>query len=248
MLTMRVIMQATDRTSTTNATLDAGSDNVSPGATARHGDASGNASAISGGASATVEGADLHYTLNRDDRIVAVGGMWDEAARAGGSPGLVAGRIEGTSLYDHIAGMASRKAISTMLENARGLGRPSTRTYRCDTPTLKRLMEMTIWPRPDGELQVEHRQLACEARIRPITFVPASIVSAGSHRRRCVTRCSLCNRVRVAGVWGEAEERLVITEEAAPVSVIYGVCPDCRARVHELYAASRDRDRVYPAS
>lgn len=162
------------------------------------------------------------YRLDAQDRIVSAGGEWDEFALANGADDLLAEHVIGTSIFNHVSGDISAMFLRTLLNGARTLQRTTTRPYRCDSPGMKRYMEMVVEPDDGAEVTVHHRLLRTES-------LPANFHFAVRQGSALVTRCSMCNRLKVAGQWQEpdaawAEGRLA-AEQTTPV--IYGVCPDC---------------------
>jgi hypothetical protein len=170
----------------------------------------------------------LSYTIDAADTIVAVSGLWDDFARDNDGESIVAEKIMGQKLDQFIHGDETLMFVRTMIMSARVLQRPVYRPYRCDSPKLKRFMEMTVQPRSEGSVEVMHRELRCE----PIACkIPVAAESSGAHVP-FVKRCSLCNRIRAEGVWSEIDEAAEakrLPAEVAPLKVIYGVCPDCLA-------------------
>ena len=169
----------------------------------------------------------MSYTLDDADTIVAVNGPWDDFARKNEGEQILADKIVGQKLDRFILGDDTRMFVRTMIMSARVLKKTIYRPYRCDSPTLKRFMEMTVHPLPEGQVEVVHRELHSE----PITHVIRIAAGPVGSSTAYVKRCSLCNRVKVQGIWSELDnaletERLLV--EASSLKVIYGVCPDCQ--------------------
>jgi hypothetical protein len=168
----------------------------------------------------------LSYTIDAADTIVAVSGLWDDFARDNDGESIVAEKIMGQKLDQFIHGDETLMFVRTMIMSARVLQRPVHRPYRCDSPSLKRFMEMTVQPRPEGVVEVIHRELRCE----PIACKIPVVAEFSGARAPFVKRCSLCNRVRAKDVWSEIDEAVQakrLPADVAPLRVIYGVCPDC---------------------
>ena len=172
------------------------------------------------------------YRIDADDRILAVGGQWDGFARANDGERAMAARVAGTWLYDHVHGDVSRMFVRSVFAAVRTLAQPSVRPYRCDSPRLKRFMEMLITPEADGGLRVEHRI----RRVEPLPTAASFVVSGGG--RPCV-RCSMCCRIKSGSHWhdhivGTAGQH--VAEDTA-VPVVYGVCPTCLADIRHPHPA-----------
>ena len=169
----------------------------------------------------------LSYTLDLDDRIIAVTGNWDGFALANGGPAILSATIIGRRLDEFVSGDVTRMFVRTMLMSARMLKRSIHRPYRCDSPQLRRFMEMTVMPHGGGMLEVRHRQIRCEPLSCTVTI--ASVAAAPTSG--FIKRCSICNHIRIRQVWSEVDEAILdgrlAKDAAAALRVIYGVCPDC---------------------
>lgn len=158
------------------------------------------------------DAADIWYSLDSEDRIVAVGGAhW---ASAGGN-------IVGTSVYDHVSGHFTRRFLRDFLSRARQQPGLMRQCYRCDSPDAKRLMEMRTETEHGNLLRVIHRMLQTCALPFPV-HVREVRRAAARH-----LRCSSCNRLRRKGddVWREPDDAAKPDET---VRVVHTVCPDCR--------------------
>lgn len=154
------------------------------------------------------------YVLDADDRITGIGG-------AGWPPG--SDHYPGTRIYDHVAGHFTKRFLKDFLAQARSRG-ATRQCYRCDSPTAKRLMEMSAVMEEGETLRVAHRMLGASALPFAVHFREVPRASA----RRL--RCSSCNRLRGirSAVWLEPEDELQAGETAL---VVHTVCPDCRSHI-----------------
>jgi hypothetical protein len=179
---------------------------------------------------AAAAASQLSYTLDPDDAITAVTGDWDRFALDNGGDESLSTKIIGRRLDHFISGDVTLMFVRTLLMSARTLKRTIQRPYRCDSPQLKRFMEMTIVPRGNGVLEVCHRQVRSEPYRYALTFT-AAMPGAGSN---FVKRCSLCQRIRVGDRWSEVDDAVLEGRlqqgAAAKLAVLYGVCPDCMSR------------------
>ena len=167
----------------------------------------------------------LFYRVDEDDVIVDIGGQWDDFARGNDGAQILKASVLGTKLYQHIKGETCRTFVWTMLDAVRKLEKPVVRSYRCDSPTCKRFMTMSVFPEPDSRLLLQHRLDSIQPFERPLKFACAPRTA---HTK--VTRCSMCNRLQIDGAWGEPE--LMLAKAAKKVTdatlVIYSVCMDCK--------------------
>jgi hypothetical protein len=174
----------------------------------------------------------ISYTLDKAGVIVAVNNKWDEFARDNDGEKILSGKIIGKKLDQFIHGDVTRMFVRAMIMSARTLKRPVYRPYRCDSPQLKRFMEMTVLPQDAGTVEVIHRQLHSEPIVNKFS-IRAAPEGSGSILSSFIKRCSLCNRVKAKGIWSEIDEAVEesrLDPPASTLKVIYGVCPDCLVR------------------
>lgn len=168
----------------------------------------------------------VSYTLDRNNRIVDIGGEWDHFAVENDARNLVTPNVLGRSINEFIIGDATRMFLFTMLDCSRLLAKPLTRAYRCDSPQWRRFMEMTLEPTPHGVVELRHQLLRVEPTNHSITF---TVAPTGS-RHEFVNRCSICNRLRLQNRWLEADEAAHwgLLAKTGECPVIYGVCETCQ--------------------
>lgn len=157
--------------------------------------------------------------LDPVDRIVAVSPTWDEFAESNAGTDAVIDRIRGQSLFRYIRGEPTRMLIRILLERAK-LGRdPVVRSYRCDSPTLRRYMTMSVQSSDDGGAIFEHRIVRTEPRQKR-TEVVFDLRSS----TRC---CSMCRQVFLDDDWLDEEDAMDAGGLPTPGRVRYGLCPRC---------------------
>jgi hypothetical protein len=169
--------------------------------------------------------SDVSYRLDDQDRIVEVNSNWDRIARENDGEAVVADRILGTKLYAHVTDEPSRMYVWTMLDSVRKLFRPSVKLYRCDSPDLKRHMEMTILPESGGGLLVKHRLIRIEKMPLRVRFIS----QAGGHPP-LVLRCTMCVKLKIEGVWLAPDATVLagVSQSDGASRVAYSICEDCR--------------------
>jgi hypothetical protein len=142
------------------------------------------------------------------------------------APGLRASQILGQLLWDFIGDATTRQLYSAILERARTGAGPLAFSFRCDTPTQRRLMHMRIAGRAAGSVSFEVRLVA--TRVRP----PVPLLETGAPRSASIVRmCSWCKRMPLpTGQWVEVEEAMKVLDilDAFPLPAIsHGMCPGC---------------------
>lgn len=161
------------------------------------------------------------YLLDQRERIVSVDGAWDAFAEENGGCHLSAAELWGHSIWEYVAGDNTKMWLTALFQYARLKGSGVTRPYRCDSPELKRYMQMTVRLESGSLLRVDHELLYTEPRTPALHFR-----HSGRHDQAPFTRCSNCGRIHV-GAWVEPDPSHANT--GSTLTVVYSVCPTCQA-------------------
>ncbi len=108
------------------------------------------------------------YTLDSSDRFVGIEGPWDEFALANGAPGLTRGRVVGQPMTAFVSGMEMQELTKMLLARARD-GAVVPLAFRCDSPTERRYLQMSLSKLPGNVVRCSTTLLraeACRARMR----------------------------------------------------------------------------------
>lgn len=134
-------------------------------------------------------------------------------------------------LRNFIVGDVTRMFVDALLARARLTGRPAIIPYRCDSPGVKRFMEMSL-EGIGAELISEHRILSEQTLHSPLAFAAVS----DDRPTNWLKRCSMCNRL--SDRTGSVREPDDFPHAAGEtLRVIYHVCADCQARVQKRFSA-----------
>lgn len=146
------------------------------------------------------------YWLNSNNVICKVDDFWDQNLKDPAAPRVREAEIINRSILDFVYDDATRMFLDTILQAARLLECPISRPYRCDGPSVKRYMKMTITREKDGILCVAHEMLRTEPLESPVLFKTIKLLEASS-LLCCYVRCSICNRLRLIGEssWQEVD-------------------------------------------
>lgn len=174
------------------------------------------------------------YVIDANDRLVSVSPEWTSFAIENDGEGLLPEAVAGRSLWDFIIDDATRDLYHAVLARAR-CGSTTDLVLRCDAPERRRLIEMIVTRRAEGE--VEFRILLLAAKDRPAQRL---FLRSTPRNGRHIMVCSWCGRVSAgAEEWLEVEEamaRLHLTNEAELPVPDPVVCPSCFAKVMEAVA------------
>jgi hypothetical protein len=175
--------------------------------------------------------SDTEYMLDADDHIRSVGGAWRAFAHENGAPELV-GAVLGTSIWRWIEGPEVRHLYEILFSSVRGTGGHVRFPLRCDSPRLRRFMELELAALSDGGLRF--RAVLHRVEPREPVGLPAGRDDGPGPR---LVICSWCNHVRVdVGRWLEIEDALRALRllEAPPHAITHTICPGCEARFDRL--------------
>jgi hypothetical protein len=174
------------------------------------------------------------YELDENLNIVSIDAGWSDFARANGAPELASAALLGRPLMSRIAGDSTAHLYETLFDKVRRTRRPIVLPFRCDSPTQRRFLELTIAPGSRG-LRVSSTLLRVESRLRVSLLDPRKARSDEFLRM-----CSFCKQVKVEAGWCEVEDAVValrlFERDLLPV-ISHGVCPACLQKTLALLDA-----------
>lgn len=158
-----------------------------------------------------------------------VNDSWLQFALENGADGLGADAVIGMSLFDYIADPTTRHLYDLLHRRVLRSERTVTVPYRCDSPTLRRFMEMELCASA-GLLVYRNRVVRLEERAAVELWDP-EIERQGS----AVRSCGWCKKLPLPdGRWLEVEEavaELGLLEAPRPPPITHGICPVCERLV-----------------
>jgi hypothetical protein len=161
------------------------------------------------------------YHINSDDVLTYVDDGWKADAVAGHAPALAHGAV-GTPLFAHLTGEAVRTVYRRLLEKVR-TGKRISFTFRCDAPSLRRLLEMYIRPLGGGNVAFETRTVFEMPRDRIPLLDPDVKRTAAA-----VSLCPWCERIKIED-WIELEDAVrtgFVPASGEQPTITYALCPD----------------------
>ena len=168
------------------------------------------------------------YELDANNNIVAVNQMWQSFALANDAPELSHDNVIGKPLLQYISGNITKRFWETFLEKVRLSDEVIHLNYRCDSPDLRRFMQIKAYRDGCDGLHFESTLLRTEPRSSSIYFKRSQQRSADTK-----VRCSFCNHILYKNHWVEAES-LVSAKHSVTLEVIYGICPKCQESLDAL--------------
>ena len=167
--------------------------------------------------------------LDKADVIRETNACWDHFADQNNGIEFSGNKVSGKSIWRYIAGDTTKMWLSTLFSYARFRREPVIRAYRCDSPEIKRFMEMQILPEKDRHLCLKHQIIRTEA-IDPAVYYQPAVTGKAMY-----FRCSICNKVQVQGQWYEGSEAAQkgLLPDSLSLRVAYRVCRPCRHQVSQ---------------
>lgn len=167
----------------------------------------------------------ISYRIDAADRVIELGGEWEQFARDNQGPAVMPPEVLGRSLWDFVTDPTLRELYRRLMREVRQ-GRPIRFRCRCDAPAQRRVFVIKLDPVPPGDVRYTTELMAVESR-PPVAWLDAQ--QARSPDLVCV--CSWCGRVRLP------DERWVAIEEAmeryepllgpAVPGLTHGICGFC---------------------
>lgn len=167
------------------------------------------------------------YRIDAADCFMEVGGAWSDFAEANEGDQLAPEMVLGRSLWDYVGDLTTRQLYRTMLRHVRSDGLPVRFRFRCDAPSVRRLLAMEIAPVDSGHVRFTVTPVAEAER-------PSVPLLEGEHK---VTRggkllvCGWCQDVQLPSHrWVRAEQAVAalgLFEGVAVPKVSHGICPSC---------------------
>lgn len=173
------------------------------------------------------------YRVNGQDEIVSVNEEWDRFAAANDGEMAKSSRVLLRPLWDFIVGPTTQALYRQAMKQAR-TGQTLRFTFRCDSPTCRRLLEMRVAGLGEGSVEFSTRTISLENRLPPVFPEP------GVTRPRGFLRvCSWCAKVFAGGSWVEVEEgiaRLQLLERSIEPLATHGICERCNQEMLDTLA------------
>jgi hypothetical protein len=170
---------------------------------------------------------EYRYELDRGDCIRYLNTAFTDFAMQNGAPDLRPANLIGRSLWHFVTGLEIRHLYKLMFTKIRTTDRTIVVPFRCDSPTCRRYMELTIARAADGGLALAGELLREEYR----TAAPL-LDATQSRSEQFVKMCSWCKRMWVpAGEWLEVEDAVVPLQLFEGAVLPRVICPPCEKRL-----------------
>ena len=178
------------------------------------------------------------YQIDGNDCITFVDSTWVSFAEQNKAPELTKSVI-GRSIWDFFAGQEVRQFYQLIFCTARSRNRELIIPFRCDSPTRRRFMELSVTPHQDGALSLTGLLVREESRPHV-----ALLDSTNSDPNAFQLICSWCKRLHLEdNSWVEVEHaisELDLFGLPQVPSLTHGICPDCVSEIRQEIACAPD--------
>jgi hypothetical protein len=165
------------------------------------------------------------YRINSRDEIIFVNDIWDKFAVVNKSFSVIGSKILGRPIWEFMSDLTTHDIYLELVKKARS-GEPVQFKFRCDSPDIRRLLEMQITLVENEQIQFESRTIMAEMRSIQRFF---SIDTPRSEQ--LISVCSWCNRLNSGKeFWREVEDAiniLGIFEKDKLPNISYSTCGEC---------------------
>lgn len=166
------------------------------------------------------------YRIDRDNRLCSFNEAWDRFAVSNNSADIVAEKLLGTNLLQHISDDTLRHLTEQLIDKIRNEAASICLPMRCDSPDVIREMTIGLSPGDSGEVQFVVKLLRAELR------EPVALLDPEANRSDdFLSLCSWCKRVSHEGAWKSLDDAIrllsLLETERLP-KVTHGLCADCR--------------------
>jgi len=172
------------------------------------------------------------YRIDRRDQIVSVGAECEAFATQNGAPHLTERTVLGMPLWTFVHGSETRHLYRLLVDRVRNERSPIEFPFRCDSPDVRRLMQMKLVPLINDHVEFRVRIIDRHPRSAPNTLLTPPL-----GRSRLFDACVLCHCVNTgANGWldcDEAENVLMKISETPARALMHCVCPECWRQMNQ---------------
>lgn len=173
------------------------------------------------------------YKIDSFDRIIDVSKNWNKfandnhAARSSFYPEII-----NKSLWNFIADKETINLYQMAVEKVRSSNKIVNIPIRCDSPELKRFIEISIKPLPDNIIEFSSKIIGIERR-DPVELLDFYIDRSDEF----IKICSYCKQVEIAeNEWVETDKAIIELDLFGSYilpRLTHGVCPLCYESIME---------------
>ncbi len=169
------------------------------------------------------------YRIDHTDTIVSISENWSAFAESNAWSGPIGpNEVVGHKLWDFIQDIETSHLYQQLLGRVRAGKLSRSIPFRCDSPSERRYLELSMEALPDDQIQFTSRILRTEHRDAVDLLDTDAPRSAD-----LITLCSMCKKIEIApGEWADIEEglpHLKLFESDRMPQLTHGLCGSCYA-------------------
>lgn len=190
------------------------------------------------------------YVVDANDHIVQIGDAeaWDTFARENAAESLQASAVSTRSLWQFIKGLDAQAAYRVLMAKVRGSGGALMFPFRCDSPTHRRYMDMTIDPAQNRALRFQSRIVREEPRDVRMEVLDVMVPRSA----RTLHLCSMCKKAKIdEKTWFEIEDAVEyfgLFDSTSFPQLVNCLCESCLGMLRDRCGLMRDEMATIRAS
>ncbi len=167
------------------------------------------------------------YKIDKYDKINSVSGNWESFANSNGWDSEIAPKsVTGRYLWDFIQGNETQHLYDELFKKVRNGGILGPIPFRCDSPSERRYLELTLKPLSDNAIEIQSTIIRTESRDTLNMLAEDECLS-----NQFLRICSMCKKIDIdKNRWVELEEGLAylrLFEKQEVPCLTHGICPNC---------------------
>ena len=167
------------------------------------------------------------YRVDSDDVIVEVSENWKSFVDYNlGADSCLPEQVIGSSLWSHVRDPETRHLYEIILEKVRSEDKILTFPFRCDSPSERRFLELTVYDEGDGTVHFDSAIIRTEPR-EAVGWLNPNEKRSDEFLRIC----SMCKKVAISEEeWVEIEgamQALRLFEKDLLPQFTHSLCIDC---------------------
>lgn len=168
----------------------------------------------------------INYLIDDNDNITYLSEQWQPFADGNKAKKIDTTRVIGKRLSDFITDSKCQHIYWLLINRIRQTGGSFKFPFRCDSPDVRRYMEMEVHQHETGQIEFRSCVLQEEPR-ESVLLLESNIKRSGDLLRIC----SWCKKVKVdETAWLEVEEaikKLSLFNAKTLPDLTHGMCPSC---------------------
>lgn len=169
----------------------------------------------------------ITYQIDKDYNIINLSDNWYAfAVENSGAEKNYPSNVIGFPLWNFITGIETKHLYQIMLKEVRDKYKQIRVFFRCDAPTIRRYLKLSIIPLEHGIIEFQSQTIKVESRY------PIGLLDSRTKRSEEFIRiCSMCKKIAISDCeWIEIEEAIntlrIFEQELVP-QLTHGFCKCC---------------------